>query len=520
MIAELLSAAEPPAEPPALLRRRPGHFTQRRVAFFDPLTRELALESAGPLTLDSARASDLLRFLADLPAQERPRSVFICGAAPAVTWWFEPGAYGWRWRWFDRTGRRTAAYTHPEREDLELDLREATPWFGAERDPHACLRSWRSLLRGLRGAFGTETALLTTPALTGRALFEASLPYGTLIPTLPADLRDLLAATNTQGRFELFRPHRQTLDAVYELDARWMYAACLHHLPVGRVQRDTTPAFDGPTPGFYLVKARAPRGWSHIGLLPDLASFDAPGRIRYPSRASHGAFWSWASGAELELALRCGWPLTIHQRILWPETHKLPDVAKVWIDKLRSLREIATQRGGLEAGLVADALRHLVLDTVGAWHSRERSEHGVLPLAQLDEPGALPAGAVPHIETANGQDVVLWERSATISPHLLIHAHPEWSATVWGRARARTAKKALELPSASLIALRNDGVWTSANPWDEALHDEDPRPGAWRVKAAYTAGLLFWPRDEAQLIQLMRQARRGAGAEAAESEAE
>ena len=509
IVTETADTAEMP-EAPALLRRRLARHTQRRVAFYDPASATLALDTGRSvtLTLDGDRASAVLGFLASLPATERPRTVFLCGGdsaatTPPVVWWQEPLGYGWTLsRWHNAADRRTGVY---EREGVTIDLRMAAPWFGGEGpalDPITCLAAWRTLLRQLRGAFGQQVTLLTTPAMTGLELFEASLPYGVAVETLPAALREHLTHITTQGRRELFRPARgqTTMTDLWEIDARWMYAACLHHLPTGPVTHDARPEFAGYTPGFYLVEAQVPANWRHIGLLPDQSSVDGPEAVSYPRRPRQ-RFYSWATGAEVQLALAQGWRLQIQQRILWPETERRPDVAKVWIGKLKAVREVYTSAGGPVSQLGASAVRHLALDTVGRWYAREREEHGILPLARI---GELPSGAIPHIE----RDLVLWERLAPVADDWLRYSHPEWAATVWGRARARLATQALRLSYHSLVALRTDGIWTTAHPDTAGIRDDDPRPGAWRVKS-YLPGPSFWPRSEAELVELMRRARGG-----------
>src|SRR6185312_15750156 len=171
---------------PAILQRRQSRHSQRRVAFYaaDSLTLALEAPSGRPqlLTLDGPRASDLLGFCASLPERERPRMVLLCGGdsaatTPPVSWWREPLALGWTLtRWHNAADRRTGVYS---REGVTLDLRMAAPWFGATGaalDPACCLVAWRQLLRGLRGAFGEPTTLLTTPAMTGLELLETSFP--------------------------------------------------------------------------------------------------------------------------------------------------------------------------------------------------------------------------------------------------------------------------------------------------------------------------------------------------------
>lgn len=501
---------------PAMLQRRQSRHTQRRVAFYAPDSLTLAFDAPGGrpqlLTLDGPRASDLLGFCASLSERERPRMILLCGGdsaatTPPVSWWREPLACGWTLaRWHNAADRRTGVY---ERDGVTLDLRMAAPWFGASGaalDPACCLVAWRQLLRGLRGAFGDPTTLLTTPAMTGNELLEAAYPATLQTPTLPDDLREQIIAITTQGRRELFAPFTRTLREVYEIDARWMYAACLHHLPVGRCVQDTCADYAGYTPGLYRVDAQVPGAWGHIGLLPDLETLHSPSGVRYPRRPRQW-FQSWCTGAELDLARSCGWRVTIQQRILWPETHQRPDVAKAWVGRLRNLRETQLTAGTPVAPLLAVAYRHLVIDPVGSWFGQDREEHGMLPLERIAE---LPTGAIPHIEQVEGRAMVLWRRQTPISPAWLRYRHPEWAAMVWGRARARLATQALRYPLASLVALRTDGIWTTANPYDIALSEftDNGKPGAWRVKSLLS-GPVDWPTNEAQLVELMRLARRG-----------
>ena len=507
------------AETPILRRRGETwyrHHPQRSVGFFDRATRTLALDTLRlSLTLESDVASDLLAFVASLSAAERPRVVYITGGdeaatTPAPEWFTEPVLAGWNLRrWHNDTDRRTGVYDAGDLSSgVTIDLRMAAPWFGAATDASVCLAAWRLLGRQLRGAFGDHLSLLTTPAMTGTQLLEASLPASLSIPTLPDALRTQITAFSTQGRRELFTPpaHNARLPELVELDCRFAYAAACHHLPVGPVVEDGKRELAPYVPGFYLVEAVVPRDWAHIGLLPDLASIeDATERVSYPRRPRH-KFWSWATGAEVELARAWGWRVTIYQRILWPETHRRPDVAKLWIERLVALRRLLRQRETPDAQLAANAVRHLVIDAIGSFYRRERPEHGILPLARIDE---LPAGAIPHVEG----DQVLWQRLAPIAPDLLRYAHPEWAATVWGRTRVRLAKQALRMPFDSLVALRTDGIWTCANAYDLAVaefNDTSEKPGTWRVKSSLSGSSpagLAWPENEAALIALMRRAR-------------
>lgn len=515
------------------LRQRPPHYDERRAAFFSPTTHTLAIDAPAPRPpLCAALASDyapaLLSHIAALDPDERPRVVYVCGGSeaattPPVEWWHEPLRFGWRMRqWHNAADRRTAIYEHGERgapDHVMIDLRMSAGWWGADGaaalDPQTCVRAWRILARQLRTTFGNAdhpAVLLATPAQTGIELFEASLPARLLVETLPESLRDELhAVIATQGRSELREPRgafdTPRIERLIELDARWMYAACLRGLPIGPMRRDTTAEYAGYTPGFYRIWFRVPTTWRHIGLLPLITETG----VTYPD-APGQTYTGWVGGAELDLARRCGWDTEILERILWPETRNLPDVAETWIDKLRRLRE-STQAGRRpEDALVSAALRHLAIDTVGRWASRGGMEYGILPLSQGAD---LPAGAAPRVlSNAAGVNMIEWRRERPLRDDALPFAHPEWAATVWSRSRTRLARYVIGLGAAQVVALRNDAAWLSIpRDTDVALSYGGAAvgaPGTWRVKSDLIApqGTSFeWPRSHDELLALMALAR-------------
>jgi hypothetical protein len=59
------------------------------------------------------------------------------------------------------------------------------------------------------------------------------------------------------------------------------------------------------------------------------------------------------------------------------------------------------------------------------------------------------------------------------------HLHPELSAQVWARARARVARAALRVPLPDLLRIEGDALWVTHDPrWPD-----DGKPGTFRVKA-------------------------------------
>ena len=97
-------------------------------------------------------------------------------------------------------------------------------------------------------------------------------------------------------------------------------------------------------------------------------------------------------------------------------------------------------------------------------------------------------------------------------------SHPEWSAQVWGRARARvlwaptavahTYAGALTIPAAQLVSIYGDAVMTTREPEWAAPRFDDGKPGRLRVKGHLpdldAAG--GWPTTGRARDRLMHQA--------------
>ena len=117
-------------------------------------------------------------------------------------------------------------------------------------------------------------------------------------------------------------------------------------------------------------------------------------------------------------------------------------------------------------------------------------------------------------------DLLLEERRPGTVRSQARFQHPESPAMVWGRARTRLAKFALEQAPDALILARTDAWWMNVNldvdyraemPKHLFLrralsHASDPKPGDWREKE-HLAGPLAAPRDTGEALRLMRQAR-------------
>lgn len=501
-----------------VLKRRESHYAARRRCWYDPGAGALLHDDGHFDYADPAQGyAHLLEYLDALSEEHRPRFLMVCGGVssidtPSREQLQAPAEHGWTARMrliaagddgpskgYDR------AHVTYSRNGRIIELRLTAEWFGDCHDVSLCRDAWRLLEQRLRGAFNDPgVRLISTPGRSGLDLLERTLPrhkageeagWSHQYPCLADGPQRLLRRNNGQGRNELIEiPGRDELAGLYQLDGRWMYAACLTNLPSGPVRHDTLDEYEPYTVGFYRVSGRVPKGWRHIGLLPTLYYRGETSVREWPRRP--GARYSgWVSSAELAVAAEHLWEFDIHERILWPAP--AGDPAKGWITKLRQLREHCERQAGEgnpRDGLMAAALRNMVLQTVGSWHRGAGMEYGTQPASEA----RLPAGA-ELIGMRGGQ--LQWRRPTTLSEPQF--CHPEWSATVWGRARARLAKQALAYPLASLVALRTDALWLDFAP--EVV--DDGRPGTFRLKGAGISEPRPAPHEEWELLSLMREAR-------------
>lgn len=392
-------------------------------------------------------------------------------------------------RWQHQDGRR-----------LEV-LRSAAWGCGEDAGPGVCRWAWQALGE-LVAEHWPGAVLMSTPATTGRELLAWSIPPSAEWPCLPDDVAELVRSTTGQGRIQFLAPLGAELPQLVEVDGRVMYGALCRELPGGPVQRGLGMHRFGPHARARLRASwTVPEGWAHVGLLP---AHDGDGWT-YPATPGQQAS-GWLDGAELHLAQRHGWPVQVHEHLVWP--HKGTGPLDGWALRLLA---IIDQAPGLYvepiAALVGAGARRLVIDTIGALVGRPQR---VTRSAPLDQAGELvPAGArMPRVEG----DAVVWEETRPAPwPEMV---HPEWSAAVWARCRVRMLSGpssvrgqrtgALHVPLSELVAIRTDALYLTADPgWPD-----DGRAGRLRVKAVHP-GPLPAPRSAPELLALRDRLRAG-----------
>jgi hypothetical protein len=243
----------------------------------------------------------------------------------------------------------------------------------------------------------------------------------------------------------------------------------------------------------YQITWQAPAGWDRPGILP--AHADGTERDWcWPMQADRP---SWCSGAELFVAMRHGWNVTHHGALIW---HAQAGVLDTWRDRLLRVLDITQRYPQPFAGMMRAAIRSLLLHTLGSFHG---APHAVTATGTLDD---VPDDAQGLRALPDGR--YTWrEMQAAKWPEMV---HPEWSATIWGRARARLlyghrgATGVLTIDPRHIVAMRTDAVYTSEpTQWDWL---DDGRAGRYRLRTYSWHAHLPRPTNGPQLLQLRAQA--------------
>lgn len=408
-----------------------------------------------------------------------------------------------------------------------VEVHRAAAYFGeGDYSPDDAGRAWRRLGALIGGQFD-EGRLLSTPATTGRYLLARSIPQGREWPTLELETQDFLRATTGQARVQMFgRTGRR--ERLEEWDGRLMYGALCSNLGAGEPVRDAVDKYEGyGRQGRYLVRFTVPRDWRRrcdcgtpghdgIGLL---GVRDEGSGWRWPAAPGETAT-TWADGIEVAIALEHGWRLQILERLLYPMP-AYPIVRRhngqanrrgpldAWAGGLLKIRGRPHAAGAeLLEGLVDAGVRSILLFGLGSLHGTPRRVTHVVTMEEA-QAGAIPRSASNVLPL--GAELMVWtEPEAHTWAEM---SHPEWTAGVWARARARllsapmgNGRRAgmLYVPAVDVVAARTDALWLTCSP---AWVDDG---AAGRFRRVFSHGEPFeLPSTEAGLFRLRSAVSRG-----------
>ncbi len=415
---------------------------------------------------------------------------------------------------------------HWERERQEhdgarhvLEVMLADQWFGdGEYSVREAAHAWYLLQRWVAEKFGEDAIMLATPATTGRDLWRRTIGWTKdkkpqVYPVLSDELRGLISSTSGQGRREVLTDGPRRVPGFAQYDMRFAYSALAWGMPVGAPTMVTSQQFAAlpegeqmqmlAKRGRWLVRATVPNGWNGPGIL---MAPSGPKGWCYPKTPGQ-SFATWTTGSELMLALHNEWPVSIWEGFYFTEGKPL----NTWKDRLTEQYlawQIPTDAiPAPVARLARAALRSMMLFSLGAFASRTHLVTHTVPNTPAGEK-QLPSRAPVRIVG----DHWVWEEKAERSGWVARLAHPEWSAEIWGRCRARllqcpTGTKgvytgALHVPPGAVLGMRTDALYLGYDPgWKD-----DGQVGRFR-RQAYIDHEIDRPVTDAELSALKRSAQ-------------
>jgi hypothetical protein len=376
----------------------------------------------------------------------------------------------------------------------------AAQWLGeGDYTPAQAAQVWAVVEQAVQAQWRDQSArLYGTPATTGRDLWARTIREGEAWPVLAPEVQSLIRSTAGQGRMEVFARRADWLPVLYEYDARMAYVALMRNLPIGEpVALYGHAAIDDwqrghqYNEGRFLVTWEAPRGWAWPGLLPAHGTGERD--WEWPLTC---AVQSWCGGAELWVALQHGWTVRYHEAHVW---HRSCDPLRTWTRRLLAVLaevndELADDAELRKMGRAA--VRAILLHTVGAFHGAPR---------KINHVGAEPpegAQGIRALSRRYGGELYAWY---TVEPPAWPElVHPEWTATIWGRARARLAYSHrgeagfLTLPPEQLVAVRTDAIYTTA---ETGWTDDNGDPGHYTLRGVYK-GPWAWPTKGTDVLKI------------------
>lgn len=326
------------------------------------------------------------------------------------------------------------------------------------------------------------------PGTTGRDLWLRLIPAGAEFPCVSDETGRALRATSGQGRMEVLRaPAGEQVRRLVEYDARLAYLGALSELPLGEPVRMDGPEaerWQGANPygrARYHVTWSAPAGWNRPGILSEFGEWPTTGQ-------------GWADGSEVALAQAFGWRVRFEPgAFVWERTCS---PFRAWSDRL--VRVMAAPPRGADAAIWRAVWRSVALHTIGAMHGADRKITRFGPADQAPDDGSarhIGAGVARWVQTAPA----LWPETH----------HPEWTSTIWSRARARLLDApagrgvrvgALHVAPGEVVAFRTDAVYLRS----PAEWPDDGGVGRFRLKSDVTLpDPVRWPASQAELLRIV-----------------
>ncbi|MEU4607617.1 hypothetical protein AB0F43_31920 [Kribbella sp. NPDC023972] len=477
------------------------------------------------------------------------KRLMLSGAIPAGTpgrpHWLTAETPGWRGagHWL-QARTPTGRFVHIA-DGYGVEVRLVREWFPGDDVPAPSAREAWTITTSLLRRYGAGGGLLNSPAGTGQNLWAHTLPgdptFDYESTMVPDDIADLIHATSGQHRTESFVSGdgrcdcgdcvalitADKIDGLAAADGRFMYAGLAKgELGVGPARMltgaEATELWTNDTKGRYAkarfrIRFTVPDGWDSLGLFGVQIPGSTTNAWHWPNRPG-ATYETWVDGAELFHDLNTGWHrgIEILEGIQFSKGRPLD----TFIDRMLKARGAANELDAPEMlkSLVKSALRAVLLQTIGGFHSRGRPRTHI-----VDDLNDVPPWAISGV-VEYGNRFIYTEEQPLTDRQRAFH-RPELSAQVWAKERARmllgpTAGYtvnglklkewgALDLDPQTLVAINGDAIVTT-EPHLATIPvrlggGDDGKEGRLRLKG-WLPGPLASPRTRAARDAIVKKA--------------
>ncbi|MDR2256183.1 MAG: hypothetical protein LBE25_09320 [Arthrobacter sp.] len=420
--------------------------------------------------------------------------------------------HGTHWLGDEPTGNYTNALT-----GAKVRISYAVSWFSSDtlsaKDAGYAWWLLTSLLADV--SKGQLTVPMDTPGATGARLWALSLSSKADLEVPSPEVAELIHSTAGQHHIDHlvagpnFTNHPDCIPLVDPaktpqiekfayIDGRFMYASVTREIGVGPIKQLTRSEAADLFSQNQFARARykvtftVPGHWEHIGLfgIQDEDSYD----WIWPNRPG-ATGTTWVDAAELQIASAMGWGIDFHEAMHFTgKADPLRTYSERIVRARTKVAEVKGQGRHPEAALdaVEDALRNVLLHSIGRFASRGRKvSHTVNSLQDLP-PGVSERDA--HRGKDDTYTYTAYELQSERSERDLSYYHPEISAQIWGRSRARLligpsalgndTSGVLTMDPSTIIGVQGDAVFATTVP-DYARPTpggDDGRVGRLRLK--------------------------------------
>jgi hypothetical protein len=435
-----------------------------------------------------------------------------------------------------KKGPLTGRFTHAKT-GFYIEVRTVEEWFGdLKLNPAQARMAWDQTAAALRAA-DDRARLMLSPAMTGLNFWALSLPRNVNPVPLTADIADELHFTGGQHHiehtvagpnrpdFDTLRPlidpaKTKKIDSFAYIDGRFMYAGLCSELGIGPGYRlNRTKAFqllesEPYARARYYVRFQVPKDWNHVGILGVKHEELSDGWF-YPN-APGATGETWADASEILVARKNGWMIDPLEAVAF-NIHTNGRKADgstgrvrarpldTFAERMNRARERVSENPELDPLLikaVETALRQIMLSTIGSFGSRGRDVTRI-----VENAWEIP----PNVKHVRQGKYFIFDMPGEVSDRNRSFYHPEFTAQIWGLARARLLDSpsalgrntagALTIDPTTLIGLNGDAIYTTSLP-DWALPTshgggDDGKTSRLRLKG-YIRGSFTTPATRAQ----------------------